>query len=84
MLDQAALRSQAWRSWHVFAYAFVVYLLTLVAMVRHGSLLGLRTDLVFAAALMAAVAVAGIGYQEVRDAGGFQRPSRRGLADDER
>ena len=84
MLDQTALRARAWRSWQVFAYAFVVYLLGIVAIVQHGVLTGLRSDTLFAAALMAATAVAGIGYQEVRDAGGFQRPRRRWLTDDER
>lgn len=73
MLDLSAYRAHAWRSWQVFGYAFVVYLLAIVGIVHHGSLAALGPNELFAAALFGAVATAGVGYQEVRDLGGFQR-----------
>ena len=83
MLDLPAYRAHRWASWHVFAYAFVVYLLGIVAMVYHGSPAGMGGGTVFWAALLAAVAVTGIGYQEVREAGGFRKTERPPFADDE-
>lgn len=80
MLDLAAYRARRWAAWHVFAYAFAVALLGIVALVYHGSLDGLGGGAVFWAALLASVAVAGVGYQEVREAGS---PDSTRLADDE-
>ena len=68
MLDLAAYRAHRWAAWHVFVYAFAVALLGIVALVYGGSLDGLRPEVAFWAALLASVAVAGTGYQEVRKA----------------
>ena len=73
MLDLAAYRARAWTSWHVFAYASVVSLLAVVFVVHRGVALHCGVGDVFVAALLGAIAVAGIGYQEVREAGGFER-----------
>lgn len=72
MLDLAAHRAYAWSSWHVFAYASVVYLLAVVFIVHHGAALQCGLNELFVAALLGATAVAGLGYQEVREAGGFE------------
>jgi hypothetical protein len=83
MLDLSMLRAHRWASWHVFAYAFAVYLLGIVAIVDHGSLEGLGLGTLFGAALLASIAVAGTGYQEVRAAGGFRKTAWSDFADDE-
>ena len=82
MLDVPVLRAHAWRTWHVFAYAFVVYLAGIVAIVHHGSVIDLGRGTLFVVALLAAVAVAGVGYQEVRDSGHYARRQGSDAGDD--
>ena len=84
MLDLLVFRTSAWSAWHVFAYAFTVYLATIVVVVDGGSVTGMGPGAFFGAALLAAIAVAGIGYQEVRDSGGFRQAQARGAPYDER
>jgi FtsH-binding integral membrane protein len=83
MLDLAAYRAHAWKSWQVFVYAFVVYLMGILAIVLHGVLTEIGTTELFMSALLAAIAVAGLGYQEARELGSFRRAPRRDFADDE-
>lgn len=84
LLDLLAYRAHSWATWHVFAYAFAVYLLGIMAVVFHCSLDGLCANAVFGAALLASISVAGIGYQQVREAGGFRKTDWQRFADDER
>lgn len=83
LLDLTEYRARAWKSWQVFLYAFVVYLMGIVAIVLRGMLTEIGTGAVFVAALLAAIAVAGLGFQEAQEAGAFRRTPRRNLADDE-
>jgi hypothetical protein len=83
LLDLPMLRAHTWASWHVFAYAFVVYLLGIVAIVYEGSLDGLGLGTLFEAALLASIAAAGVGYQEVREASEGSETAWTRFADDE-
>ena len=83
MLDATAYRACAWRPWHVFLYAFIVHLTGIVAIAYHGQLVEVGLNALWGSALLAAVAVAGIGYQEARELGAFRKSSQSHAADDD-
>ena len=73
MLDMAAYEARAWRSWQVFAIAFGVYLAGIVILVHQGQISTVGKIDLFSAALLAAIGVSGLGYQEACRLGAYPR-----------
>lgn len=76
MLDMNGLAAHRWRSWQVFVAVFAVALFSIVVFIHRGHVIGLCCTDLFVAALFAAIAVAGLGYQEARRLGAFRRRPR--------
>lgn len=81
MLDLDAYRARRWQSWQVLLLSFGVYLFGITAIVYQGAVMSVGRDAMIAAALMASIAVTGLGYQEARELGAYRRPPRRPLRD---
>lgn len=81
MLDMAAYEARQWRSWQVFIAVFAVALFAILLFVHRGHVVGLCCADLFAAGMFAAIAVAGLGYQEARRLGAFRRTRYHGRDD---
>ena len=73
MLDLAAYEARRWQTWQVFAIAFAVYLGGILLVVHQCCLSALGTTDLWVSALMASIAVAGLGYQETHRMGAYGR-----------